>query len=158
MARIIIIRRESKVRVNVEPYLEFGAPLCDNDPLPNIEFALLYNQRRLDVLLSHPNLIHRRPNILYKAIFKTVNLDAPASGLTAWLDYPGILLAIQTVLMLTHGTPELLQRLQGTVFCVFHCKVFDKRISLPEFQVPRSPREFILSLLIWYKVIHFIRD
>ena len=104
MVRIVVVRGEPQVRLKPEPNLEFWPPGGNDNPLPNIELTLLNDEWRLDVLLGHPDLVHRRADVLDETVLVAVDLNASTSRLATWLHDPSILLSIETKLMLSHGS------------------------------------------------------
>jgi hypothetical protein len=66
-------------------------PTRDHHPLSYVELLLLYNQWLLYVLLSHPDLILARYQVLCQTVLLTEDLDPSTSRLASWLYYPRIL-------------------------------------------------------------------
>jgi hypothetical protein len=90
LVRIIVLRSKSKVVFIIKPYLKFRFPRSDANPLSYIEFLLPNDQRRLDVLLSDPDLVGARPYVVHQIVFLAMNLYTSAPRFATWFHYPRI--------------------------------------------------------------------
>lgn len=145
---VVVLAREPQVVLGVEPNLELGFPVGDDDPLADVELPALDNERRLDVLLGNPNLVHARPDVVVQVILVAVNLDASAARLPTWFHNPGVLLTVQTVLVRPDHLHELLQHLLDPTLGILWLNLFCQLAGLHVFHKPRLPTKvFLITLL-----------
>ena len=87
-----------------------------------------------------------------------MDLNATAPGLASRFYYPGILGAIEAILVLAHDGLELLEKCFDVLFSILWSHVFHHLIGFQQLQIPWTSGEVLVVLAIQQEVVDVVAD